>query len=202
MIVQLACPVNYDASDQAHIAALRAPLQTTWNRPTTRTKALKAKIRTQLDTNQSQCAYCGLELGGTSGGEIEHIAPKGTNRHPEFTYTESNLVLACDYCNGPKKKFQKETIDIKHANYVQCNFLIVHPYFDNPANHYAWVDNTKQIIIQAVTNKGETSINMFELDSPRMTRFRAMQYNAYVTSNDLTLDPITIDQLKIALAYK
>lgn len=202
MIVKLTCPITYDANDVAHVTTLSNPINQHWNKPSTRTKTLKAKIRQLLDAYQSHCAYCGLELGGTSAGAIEHIAPKGRNRHPEFTFEAENLVLACDFCNGSKKKFQKETIAVKNIIYNQCHFLIVHPYYDIPDNHYSWVDNVSRIVIQSSTPKATASIKMFELDSPKMTKFRAMQFNSYVTLNNLTLDRVTENQLKTALAYK
>lgn len=202
MIEQRNCPITYNDDDNNHIATLPSPLGITWDKPTARTRVLKSKIRTQLDAVQFHCAYCGLELGGTSAGEIDHIAPKARTKNPEFTYTPANLILACNYCNGPKKKFQQETIAIKNANYNACTFLIVHPYFDNPNVHYSWIDNANRIIIQSISDKGTATINMFELDSPRMTRFRAIEYNTYIMENNLILDNETEQQLKAALMHK
>src|SRR6476659_3673035 len=98
MIAQLICPIVFNQDDNDHIATLVAPLGRSWDKPNAGTTTLKKKIRAQLDVTQGNCAYCGLELGGTSAGEIEHIAPKGQARHPEFTYIEQNLVLACNFC--------------------------------------------------------------------------------------------------------
>lgn len=202
MITQWDCPIVYDQDDRNHIAGLNPPLGRTWDKPNARTRILKQKIRAQLDATQASCAYCGLELGGTSGGEIDHIAAKGRARHPEFTYIEQNLVLACNFCNGPKKKFQKETIRSKNVVYAYCDFLIVHPYFDDPNDHYSWVDNAKRIAIQSISPEGEATIGMFDLASPKMARFRAIEYNAYIMENNLALDQQTEQDLKIALAYK
>lgn len=202
MITQQNCPIVYNNNDNNQIRALLPPLGKTWDNPTAIIRVLKKKIRTQLDEVQFYCAYCGLELGGTSAGEIDHIAPKASNKHPEFTYTATNLVLACNFCNGPKKKFQQETVNVKNTNYNSCTFLIVHPYFDNPNTHYSWIDNANRIIIQSMSNKGTATIAMFELDSPRMTRFRAIEYNIYITENNLILDDETEQQLKAALKYK
>ncbi len=202
MIAQLNCPITYDQNDRDHIAGLNPPFGQTWDKANTRTKTLKLKIRGQLDANQTSCAYCGLELGGTSAGEMEHIAAKAEARYPEFTYTEQNLVLACNFCNGPKKKFQQETIRTKNAVYANCDFLIVHPYFHNPDLHYSWVDNAKRIAIQSNSPEAIASIAMFGLDTPKMARFRAIEYNAYVTENNLALDEQTEQLLKQALKFK
>lgn len=138
---------------------------------------IKNKIRTQLEAVQICCSFCGLKLYGTSKGEIEHIAAKAYFRYPEFTFTLKNLTLSCHWCNTPEKKGTKETIHIKHKLYSKCQFLLVHPYFDDPIIHFEWTDNQSEILIQVRNNspKGLTSINMFGLDSPEMNEHRASQ---------------------------
>jgi uncharacterized protein (TIGR02646 family) len=149
-----------------------------WEKPPNpQIKAIKAKIRQQLEDVQKVCGYCGLKLGGTSGSEIEHIAPKAFYRNPEFTFTLKNLTLACNSCNSSKKKGTKQTIDKKHKIYFRCTFLIVHPYFDDPISHFEWTDNDIELLIQVRNNspKGFKSIEMFGLDTPIMSELRAGQ---------------------------
>ncbi len=137
--------------------------------------AFKNYVREQLRYNQDcKCAYCGLEIGETSYDEIEHIAPKGAG-HPEYIFTPENLVLACSLCNGFTKKGTLETIARKSDIYQECEFLIVHPYFDDPDEHYCWVDEGKRVLIQHATNKGEKTIKMFKLDSSRQALARSRQ---------------------------
>ena len=138
---------------------------------------IKNDIRRQLELTQTKCSYCGLKLKGTSKGEIEHIAAKAYYRHPEFTFTLKNLTLACNWCNRPEKKGNKETISVKRANYDDCEFLLVHPYLDNPEEHYEWTDNTVELLIQVRDDspKAIFSIAMFELDTPEMNEHRAAQ---------------------------
>ncbi len=139
-------------------------------------KNIISKIRGQLEACQTVCSYCGLELNGTSRGEIEHIAAKATTfRHPEFTFTLKNLTLACHWCNTSEKKGTKETISKKHKLYSNCEFTIVHPYFHNPDDHYDWVDNQIEILIQVKNNSDKAigSIDMFGLDTPKMNEHRA-----------------------------
>lgn len=140
-------------------------------------KAIKTKIRQQLEAAQSVCSYCGLKLGGTSKGEIDHIAPKNQNKHPEFTFTLQNLTLACHNCNFSGKKGQKETLSRKINIYIGCEFLLVHPYLDDPNQHYEWTDNEIELLIQVRNNspKALFSIKMFGLDEPRMNELRAQQ---------------------------
>lgn len=138
--------------------------------------SIKAKIRAQLLTNQNCCAYCGMPFKGEKDKQIEHIAPKAKFRQPQFTFTLQNLVLACVYCNNLIVKGSKPTIEPPvNRSYKKCNFIIVHPYFDDPIIHYDWADDGDKILIQVRNNsdKGRASIKMFELDSAGMSEMRA-----------------------------
>ena len=140
--------------------------------------AIKNKIRQQLTDTQFKCSYCGLKLYGTSKGEIEHIAPKATTfRHPEFTFTLQNLTFACHWCNTSEKKGTTDTILVKNAIYSNCVFNLVHPYFDDPEDHYEWTDNHLEVLIQVKDDspKAIFSIEMFKLDTPEMNEHRAAQ---------------------------
>lgn len=139
--------------------------------------AIKTKLRHQLELVQTNCAYCGLKLNGTSRGQIEHIAPKAKYRYPQFTFTLKNLVMACGYCNGFDKKGTSNTIDNLHNLYKRCEFNIVHPYFDDPNEHYNWDDNNIEILISVKnnSNKAINSIDLFDLDTPMMSELRAQQ---------------------------
>jgi uncharacterized protein (TIGR02646 family) len=160
------------------LAAIRPWQGKFWDTPpNANIQAIKTKIRNQLNVVQNVCSYCGLKLGGTSNGEIEHIAPKGKSKNPEFTFTLKNLTLACHLCNFSEKKGQNETINNKAKTYKRCNFLLVHPYFDDPNDHYEWTDNVVELLIQVRNSspKGLFSINMFGLDTPTMNELRAAQ---------------------------
>lgn len=79
-----------------------------------------------------------------------------------------------------QKKSTSDTIDVVDANYYKCEFNIVHPYFDNPNNHFEYLKDDKGLpcIIQikeikgALSTKGKKSNLLFELDSPAMTQER------------------------------
>ncbi len=140
-------------------------------------KSLKKTIAASLEIFQSNlCAYCGLPLKETSGGEIEHIARKGgisRPRYVEFTFLPYNLALACHYCNGPVKKGQKETVVHYDRNYKNCEFNIVHPYFDDPENHLTLATGCGGIFVKFLSPKGEETIKMFGLDDVQHNEARA-----------------------------
>ncbi|MEQ9297609.1 MAG: HNH endonuclease signature motif containing protein [Cyclobacteriaceae bacterium] len=137
---------------------------------------VKPKILVQLKSNQECCAYCGLRFKGERDMQIEHIAPKAFNRRPQFTFTLKNLVLSCVYCNGLSVKGTTDTIrDPVQERYEDCDFLLVHPYFDDPDDHFDWTDEDDKIIIQVKNDslKAQFSISMFDLTSSGMTEQRA-----------------------------
>lgn len=153
-------------------------------------KLLKRQIRCQLIKIQdSKCAYCGLQLDETCRGEIEHIAPKGGEKRPkytQFTFTPYNLVLSCHLCNGPIKKGTKDTIVSLNINYKLCEFNIFHPYFDNPSDHFDWIANGVNVLIQHKTEKGKKSIEIFGLDNNAHleARGKAVLHSFFKNSNE------------------
>ncbi|MBO0444251.1 HNH endonuclease [Vagococcus fluvialis] len=132
---------------------------------------LKKGIKAYMSRIQDErCAYCGNRFGVTSNSEIEHIAPKGGSKrliYPQFTLTPYNLVLACHLCNSPVKKGQIKVISNLDINYRNCEFKIVHPYFDDPSEHFIEMTSPdgKSIIYAYTSKKGLNSVKMFSLNN-------------------------------------
>ncbi len=83
--------ISLSISEFRQLISIKPWFGSHWDKtPNDEIKAIKSKIREQLNDTQSVCSYCGLMLGGTSNGEIEHIAPKASFRHPEFTFVLKN----------------------------------------------------------------------------------------------------------------
>ena len=121
------------------------------------------------------CAYCGMPFEVTSSSQIEHIAPKGSGRYPQFMFNVSNLVHACSLCNGFEKKEADahfNTIAVLDANYELCQFNIVHPYFDDPDIHFQFIQAGIDVLITHRTAKGKKSIEVFQLDGEALTSER------------------------------
>ena len=157
-----------------------------------------------MDAVQDACAYCGLPFKGEKDKQIEHIAPKSSKgRHPYFTFTMLNLVLSCGYCNSLIVKGTKETIKgkVDQKRYRRNEFLIVHPYFDNPEKHYDWVDVENKVLIQAKadSDKGKKSIEMFDLDSIYMSEQRMAFKLMENLKNEKPLNGIDEDRLNEAI---
>ena len=145
---------------------------------------IKEDIRAQLlDVQNEDCPYCGLDLGGTSSNRhIEHIAPKST--YPQFLFTPENLALACQYCNGLEKKGSVDTVGILQDEYDECEFYLVHPYYDDPDDHYDWEEEDRKVLIIGKSDKGRWSIDLFKLDSAKMTELRARKLLAEEMMNE------------------
>ncbi|MDZ4402350.1 HNH endonuclease [Prosthecobacter sp.] len=146
--------------------------QKSWDYTSGHPRTFKDAITTQMVVIQSmRCAYCGSRLYGTKHHR-DHIAPKES--HPKFTFVPANLVLACYHCNTDCKG-TTDTVITKDKTYGKCVFSIVHPHFDDPKEHLAFVGGTNAILIQVVnaSSKGSATVALFHLDSPEMTKQRA-----------------------------
>jgi uncharacterized protein (TIGR02646 family) len=156
----------------------------------TRLAALKSEISTALKELQGEyCAYCGMRFDVTSSSQIEHIAPKGNGRYPEFMFNVSNLVHACSLCNGFEKKEADahfDTIAVLDANYELCAFNIVHPYFDDPEVHFRFTQAANRVLITHLTAKGQKSIEVFQLDGEALTSERGKM----VMVSRYNMDPV------------
>lgn len=176
MIDQLVNVYGYSAVESACIAAVG----NNWNSSKNCIKQLKIDLNKYFDSHQKEkCCYCGLLYDRTGRGEIEHIAPKGTNYYPQFTYTASNLAKVCQLCNSSSMKHVYDSIETVHANYNNCVFKIVHPYLDDHNLHYSWKYGVRKVTIAVANNsdKAKESIRLFELNSVKRTRARASQKN-------------------------
>ncbi|RPF47681.1 uncharacterized protein (TIGR02646 family) [Hydrogenoanaerobacterium saccharovorans] len=154
------------------IESLKPHAGSTWDNKTEKMKTLKRYISSMLERFQKRrCAYCGLEYTATGYTNIEHIAPK--NKYPQFMFESKNLVAACPRCNGFEKKGTLDTVEFLSAIYDECTFIIVHPYFDNPEDHFEFINGESGIIIRHKTTKGAKSIEIFKLDDTWMLEQRA-----------------------------
>lgn len=178
MLNQLNKVIRYSNANKKILRKLRPFPGGTWDHKDA--GLLKDRIRALLKYYQNnKCAYCSQPLDVTSGSEIEHIAPKGgpkQPKHTEFTFTPLNLVLSCHLCNSPIKKGRKDTIIVKDINYKKCIFNIVHPYFDNPKNHFEITHNNDftGIVFKPLTDKAKISTRIFKLNDEAHITARGM----------------------------
>jgi uncharacterized protein (TIGR02646 family) len=202
MINRINSSLSYNRSEITHLASLKPHQSAMWDSPPDdNIIALKSKIRGQLLSIQNSiCAYCGLDLGGTSEGQIEHIAPKA--KYPDFTFEKKNLAMACHHCNGFSKKGNHHTISNKVNRYSSCSFKLVHPYFDDPSLHYGWVSQNKKVIIKALSSKGTYSIKMLKLNNLKMAELRGKKVIADIVIASQTTPQIDDQLIQSVINYK
>lgn len=144
---------------------------------------IKDRIKERLlDIQGPFCIYCGIhkEIIGTL--DREHIALKGS--YPEFSFTKQNLVLACGYCNRSEKKHITNVISVYDENYQNCEFSIVHPYFDNIEEHIELTFENANISLSPRNGsvKGDNTLRLFRLTEYEQSAFRG---GAYLRSKEL-----------------
>lgn len=176
-MLKLARLVRYNKRDRNHFLQLKRRfggqfVVDAWNNQMEETKRIKNKISLMLLYGQRlRCVYCEKSLIGIDK-EIDHIAPKHLN--PEFSFEALNLAYACGYCNGTSKKGGKPTANEAQPFYNQIQFLIVHPYLDDPEEHIVYQDDDRIYLdIERCTDKGRETINMFKFNEDEMITFRA-----------------------------
>lgn len=156
-------PVRYSAEEQSFIDDhLKPQGKEGWNDSRNETKSIKNRISNHTIIAQGgRCAYCEKILA-KGEVEIDHIANKGL--YGEFTYEPYNLVSSCTCCNSPCNKGQKDCVvaPVDRLVYVNNEFTIVHPYFDNPDDHLKYMDDEHIYFdINNCSQKGKATIDMF-----------------------------------------
>lgn len=155
-------PIIYTPAEKAHVDNVLKPQKSNgWKDQKVLTNAIKNRISTHTIIAQGgRCAYCETPLS-KGAHAIEHIAPKGI--YGEFCYEPYNLVTACSSCNSTSNKGEEDTI-VSPANrrdYAANNFRVVHPYFDNPDDHFKFSDEDKAMFdIPNCSPKAQNTITM------------------------------------------
>ncbi len=139
-------PVRYTPAEVAHVKNVLKPQgKAGWKDQKNLSKDIRNKIDTHTIIAQGgRCAYCETPLLKGCHA-VEHIAPKGL--YGEFCYEPQNLVNACTSCNSTSNKGEKNTVaaPVDKNDYTNNQFLIVHPYFDNPDDHLKYMDADKTV---------------------------------------------------------
>lgn len=150
-------------------------------------KSVKNELSKKLLFNHSpRCVYCERYFIAERS-EIDHFAHKA--RYPQFTFITPNLYYSCNFCNSSNRKGQKQTIiGTVNAKYNLCNFLILHPYFDNPDDEIKFKDRERvDFDWNNCTIKGKETIKFWKWDDTPMTLLRAQ--NSLINR----LNPLTSD---------
>lgn len=139
-------PIRYTSEEKSYVVNVLKPQpKGGWGDQKEKTKTLKNRISTHTIIAQGgKCAYCeSMLLRGAHA--IEHIAPKGI--YGEFAFEPYNLVTSCTSCNSTTNKGENDTLKppVNRQDYAANKFIIVHPYLDNPNDHFKYLDDDKTV---------------------------------------------------------
>lgn len=113
-----------------------------------------------------QCEYCRCLSGFHSDSfAIEHIVPEAKGGATD----EANLALSCLGCNGFKGAFQTGIDPV-----TEQEVALFHPRQQQWADHFAWSDDTTEII--GITATGRATIVRLRLNRSGLVNLRAALY--------------------------
>jgi len=123
--------------------------------------ALRSRVKMHYIAVQNyRCCYCNRHRPTDNQREwdVEHIADR--SKYPWFMFTPRNLAAACPECNVAKKAQETlTTAGRKTYPDASSGFRIVHPHFDNYADHIF----RKGMVYLPKTPKGRKTIYMCNL---------------------------------------
>lgn len=162
---------------------------------------------------QAKCAYC--ETGSNAGTtfRVDHFRPKnkveGVTHHQGYywlTYEWSNLVLACERCNGKKSnKFPisagatrivapvlaadghctPDYRNIRSAVYVAESAVLLNPEVDKVEDHFVFLPTGE---MKALSDRGTVTINMLKLNRHALTLARKKMVDKIVLEINACVD--------------
>ncbi|MFS1286303.1 HNH endonuclease [Pseudomonas piscis] len=178
----------FDQSTLDYLQELKPHKAKQWDLKTNQMKAYKASLLEQLlKIQNNRCVYCGTGLRRQLV-DREHFAHKDQKGGwPEFMFITENLFAACGYCNRMLKG-TKSMIKLYNKNYRDCEFHLIHPYFDTASEEISFVERgvSDAIFVKKITQKGEDTIDFFELDSASATARRAGYITEIAMYNQLS----------------
>lgn len=189
-MLNLIDPIRYTEEEKAHVNDVLKPLKEAgWKDQKDKTKSLKNRISEHTIIAQGcRCAYCeSMLLRGSHA--IEHIAPKG--RYGDFCFEPFNLVTACTSCNSTSNKGETDTVKdpVNKSDYTANRFKMVHPYFDNPKNHFKYMDDDETMFDKTnCSPEALFTINMMHWDEQWAYRQRVVN----AMSRDLKCDVLKV----------
>jgi len=128
-----------------------------WELNTTRSR-VRNPIRAALCAmapGDEQCMYC-----GEVGTDIEHFEPVA--RNPLRTFDWLNHLLACSTCNSHKR----DQFPVGEGDQP----LLIDPTIEDPFDHLQLA--LSEGVYAALSDKGETTIAVCNLNRPQLTRAR------------------------------
>lgn len=125
----------------------------------------RAEIKNHYIAEQQYvCVYCRRQIVTANKAlwDAEHVIPR--EKAPRFMFTPQNLAVSCRDCNNAKGNDEVRKTKRKQFPDQSKHYLIVHPHFDNYADHLRWFGD----ICAPLSDKGVKTLSTCNL-----TRFTA-----------------------------
>lgn len=163
-------------------------------------ESLYGKAREKLIAQyHGKCAYCESNPIATSSPRVDHYRPKKI--YYWLAYEWSNLVPACEKCNGAKSDkfpiegtaFQNPVFDVNYAvldilekYYSDEKALLLNPEIDEVEKHISFDESGRPI---GLTEKGITTIRELNLERLNLNRFEKLfEFRKYLKALLLVFD--------------
>ena len=91
------------------------------------------------------------------------------------------MVSSCRSCNSPSTKGEVDTIEFppNRRSYTDNRFKMVHPYFDDPSDHFKFQDERHMLYDwERCSVQGRFTINMFHWNDPWAIEQRDLLYRS------------------------
>lgn len=127
-----------------------------------RERSIKEQI---VKETHNKCAYCESKISHVCPGDVEHILPKNKDARPDLYVEWTNLTLACEECNRPRKKTYYNPAD-----------PLINPYIDNPEVHL--LPAGPMILNMPGNRKGYVTSMILELNRSELFERRVERLNS------------------------
>jgi uncharacterized protein (TIGR02646 family) len=114
-----------------------------------------------------KCAYCESSIRQAGYGHIEHFRPK--SKYPMKTFDWSNLVLACEVCNGSEYKGESFPLQADGGP-------IINPCTEEPAQHlsFDYDPMARLASVHGRTRRGQKTEELLGLNRNDLRAHRSM----------------------------
>lgn len=157
--------VAKEAKWKAEIRAASTPQAREKAQNKYRHKQIKEALITMF---HGKCAYCESRITHITYGHIEHFKPKALPEYHDLAVDWTNLLLACDRCNGTENK------GVKFPGPADGGPL-VNPIEENPEQHFRFDFDpvTRLANVLGISERGETTWKALGLNRPELVRQRS-----------------------------
>ena len=123
-----------------------------------------------------KCGYCETKIGSPDFGNIDRYRPNNGVRDKKEYYQDlywwltlewDNLIYCCKQCNQYKGNYfpiNGKRISSPKDDINKENRLLIHPYYDDPYDHFIIDDDNNSYAFTAISDEGLQTIELLRLN--------------------------------------